>query len=143
MLNKCIFMGRLTKDPELKTTPSATSVCNFTVAVERSRKNAQGNRDVDYIDCVAWAGQAETIALHFKKGQPIVVIGELHISSFMGNDNVRKKKVEIEVKEFTFALTSVATSNANPVDNYAKEEDYVDTDSSFEDLDVDNEELPF
>lgn len=141
-INNCTFMGRLTADPELKTTQSANSVCKFTVAVERGRKTADGKKIVDFIDCVAWAGQGEAIAIHFKKGQPIVVIGELHIQSFVGNDNVRRKSVEIEVKEFSFVQSSVSSS-ASQVDNNEREEDAVDVDSSFENLDIDNEELPF
>ena len=61
-MNKAILIGRLTRDPELKTTASGVSVCSFSIAVNRRFKNAEGNYDADFINCVAWRQQGEFIA---------------------------------------------------------------------------------
>ena len=64
-MNKAILVGRLTKDPELKTTAGGVNVCSFTIAVNRRFKNAEGNYDADFINCVAWRQQAELLAKYF------------------------------------------------------------------------------
>ena len=65
-MNKAILLGRLTRDPELRSTSGNISVCNFTVAVDRRYKNQQGERAADFISCVAWRQQAEFVARYFK-----------------------------------------------------------------------------
>lgn len=79
MLNKIILIGRLVRDPDLKYTGQGTPVCNFTLAVERSYSNKDGDRDVDFIDIVTWRNQAETCAKHLGKGRLVAVDGSLQI----------------------------------------------------------------
>lgn len=73
MLNRCIFMGRLAADPELKKTGSGTSCCSFRLAVDRDYKGQDGQKATDWLSFVAWRGTAEFITRNFRKGQPMVV----------------------------------------------------------------------
>lgn len=100
--NKSILIGRLTTDPELKYTPGGASVTKFTLAVARPFKNAQGEKEVDFIDCVAWKGLAETVANHVKKGYMIVVDGRLQIRSYEDKDRNRRKAVEVVCENVRF-----------------------------------------
>lgn len=84
-MNKAILVGRLTRDAELRTTGSGTSVCSFTLAVNRRFKNADGNYDADFINCVAWRAQAEFISKHFKKGDMFGVVGNLQTRIYEKN----------------------------------------------------------
>ena len=76
-MNKAVLVGRLTREPELKTTGSGTSVCSFTLAVQRRFKNAEGEYEADFINCVAWRGTAEFIYKHFGKGSQIGITGSI------------------------------------------------------------------
>ena len=73
MLNKCIFMGRLAADPELRRTGSGTACCTFRLAVDRDFKGQDGQKATDWLNFVAWRGTAEFITRNFHKGQPMVV----------------------------------------------------------------------
>lgn len=72
MLNKCIFMGRLAADPELRRTGSGTACCTFRLAVDRDFKGQDGQKATDWLNFVAWRGTAEFITRNFRKGQPMV-----------------------------------------------------------------------
>lgn len=78
MLNICVFQGRLTADPELKTTANGTSVTSFSIAVDRDYTDEGGNRPTDFIRIQAWKGTAEFICNYFNKGDLISLRGELH-----------------------------------------------------------------
>lgn len=73
MLNRCVFMGRLAADPELRKTGSGTSCCSFRLAVDRDYKGQDGQKATDWLNFVAWRGTAEFITRNFRKGQPMVV----------------------------------------------------------------------
>ncbi len=89
MLNKVIIMGRLTRDPELRQTTSGVPMCRISVAVDRQFKNQQtGEREADFINCVAWRQTAEFITRYFHKGNMILVEGNLR------NDNYEKDGVK-------------------------------------------------
>lgn len=89
MLNKVIIMGRLTRDPEMRQTTSGVTMCRFSVAVDRQFKNQQtGEREADFINCVAWRQTAEFISRYFHKGNMILVEGNLR------NDNYEKDGVK-------------------------------------------------
>ena len=77
MLNKAILMGRLTRDPELRHTQSNMAVCSFSLAIDRDRKGPNGERQTDFIDCVAWGRQAEFVAQWFNKGAMAIVVGRV------------------------------------------------------------------
>ena len=82
MLNKVILHGRLTADPELRQTQSGISSCSFTVAVERSFKGANGEKQTDFIKCQAWRQTAEFVSRYFFKGSLIIVDGSLHNNNY-------------------------------------------------------------
>jgi len=101
-MNKVILVGRLVKDPEVKTTQSQVSVCSFTIAVDRRFKAANGERQADFISCVAWRQQAEFLGRYFQKGSRVGIIGNLQSRSY---DDATGKKVyvtEVIVDEIEF-----------------------------------------
>lgn len=115
MLNIVALQGRLAKDPELKTTPSGTSVCSFTLAVDRSYSK-DGNRQTDWIDCVAWKGTAEFICKYFQKGQLMAVNGTLQTRSYE-KDGVKRKTTQVVVQSAYFCEsrnTSSGTQHRAP-----------------------------
>lgn len=102
MLNKTIVMGRLTRDPEMRTTTSGIAVSRFTLAVERDFKQENGERAVDYLDCVAWRSTAVFVNKYFAKGRMAVVSGRLQSSSWTDNDGAKHRSTEINVEDIYF-----------------------------------------
>lgn len=103
--NKVILMGNLTRDPETRNTPSGQSVTNFSLAVNRSWKGADGqqNEDVSYIDCVAWGKPGEIITQYLGKGRAVLVSGRLDQRSWDDKDSGQKRsKIEVVVEDFNF-----------------------------------------
>lgn len=99
-MNQCNFIGRFTRDPELKLTEkSKTPVTNFTLAVERDRKDKNGNSFVDFIDCVAWGPTAEFIERNCIKGTLVRVTGSLEVTSYT-KDGETRNRAEVNVKDF-------------------------------------------
>lgn len=101
MLNHIDIMGRLTKEPELRSTQSGTSVASFTVAVDRDRES-NGTRETDFIDCVAWRGTAEFVSKWFHKGDPICVSGRLQSRRWTDRDNNNRISWEVLVDSCYF-----------------------------------------
>ncbi|MBR6959395.1 MAG: single-stranded DNA-binding protein, partial [Clostridiales bacterium] len=89
-MNKVVLVGRLTKDPEAKMTSSQVPFVNFTVAVDRRFKDSNGQRQADFINCVAWRQTASFISNYFHKGSRIGVIGSLQTRSYDGNDGQKR-----------------------------------------------------
>ncbi len=102
--SKAIITGNLTRDPELRTTTSGTQVCAFSVAVNRTYRDASGNNQeaVSFIDCTAWARAAEIISQYAKKGTGILVSGRLEQRSWEGKDGQKRSRTEIVVEDFNF-----------------------------------------
>ena len=96
MLNRVILIGRMANDPEPKTTPSGVSVCSFRVAVNRP-PNAQGEREADFIDVVAWRQAADFAANYLGKGRLIAIEGRLQIRSWTAQDGTRRRTAEVVV----------------------------------------------
>ena len=96
MLNHIVIMGRLTRDPELRRTGSGTAVASFTIAVDRdfSPKDG-GERETDFIDCVAWRQTGEFVSKYFQKGRMAVVSGRLQIRSWNDKDGNKRRTAEI------------------------------------------------
>ena len=96
MLNHIVIMGRLTRDPELRYTQSQTPVVSFRVAVDRDfAPKDGGERQTDFIDCVAWRSTAEFVSKYFQKGSMVVVSGRLQIREYTDRDNNRRTAAEI------------------------------------------------
>ena len=102
MYNKVILIGRLTADPEMRFTPSGVPVARFTLAVNRSFSNKQGERETDFIDVVVWRGLAETCANNLKKGYMVAVDGRLQIRSYDDNQGIRRKAAEVVADNVRF-----------------------------------------
>ncbi len=102
MLNKVILIGRLTRDPELRYTPSGAAVASFAIAVDRQRANQQGERETDFIDIVVWQKLAELCANHLGKGRLVAVEGRIQVSSFEGKDGQRRRKFEVVAETVKF-----------------------------------------
>ena len=100
-MNIVTLIGRLTKDPDLRTTTNQTSVCSFTVAVDRKFKDANGQRQADFINCVAWKGTAEFVQKYFQKGHKIALIGSIQTRSYE-KDGVKHSITEVIVDEVEF-----------------------------------------
>jgi single-strand DNA-binding protein len=100
MLNKVILIGRLTRDPELRYTPSGTAVTKFNLAVNRFSK--QGERDADFIDIVTWQRQAEVVANYLGKGRLVAVEGRLQIRSYDDSQGIRRKAAEVVANTVRF-----------------------------------------
>lgn len=99
--NKVILGGRLTADPELKTTQTGTSVVSFTIAINR-RKAKDGQQESDFINCVAWKERAELISKYFHKGSCICVVGELQVRKWQDSNGNNRYSTEVLVSEVNF-----------------------------------------
>lgn len=145
--NKVILMGNMTADPELKQTTSGISVCSFTIAVNRrGAKGTDGQPTVDFIDIVAWRQSAEFVSRYFKKGNPILVCGQLQKRAWTDNQGQKRYAVEVVADEVTFASNAnqggaPAMGGAPVTDAYASPYSNVG-ESSFEEIPSDDS-LPF
>ena len=101
-MNKVILIGNLTRDPELKETPSGVAVCQFSLAVTRDYTNSEGNRETDFFDCTAWRGLGETVSKYCKKGNKLLVVGSIQFRSYEDNDGIRRHATDVIVKEIEF-----------------------------------------
>lgn len=114
--NTVVLDGRLTKDPELKSTSTGKKVCSFTIANNKRGKDEGAN----FIDCVAWEGRGETIAKYFNKGSQIVVTGHLD-QQVWEKDGQKRSKLEVIIDDFSFVgkkedNTSTPADNDAPID---------------------------
>ena len=101
MFNKCIFIGRLVADPELRQTQSGIPVCRFRIAVNRPKKQ-DGSQEADFIGCTAWRGTAEFISRYFSKGQMILVEGQLRNNDYTDNDGVKHYGMDVLIEQAQF-----------------------------------------
>lgn len=101
-MNQVSLMGRLVKDPEIRTIGKETSVCNFTLAVDRNYVDEDGNRPADFIGCVAWRGTAEFLGKHFHKGDPVAVTGSIQARSYDDEQDNRHWITEVVVDQVFF-----------------------------------------
>ena len=102
MLNVAIIMGRLTADPELRTTASGVAVTTFSVAVDRRFQRQGEEKQTDFIDCVAWRQTAEFVSKYFTKGSMAVVSGRLQIRDWTDRDGGKRRSAEVVVDNMYF-----------------------------------------
>lgn len=145
--NKVILMGNLTRDPEVRTTPSGQSVTSFGLAVNRTWRGADGNQQesVSYIDCTAWGKTGEIIAQYVQKGRPLLVSGRLEQRSWE-KDGQKHSKVEVIVEDFNFVGGGAgergsAPASGNGSSTPAKKKDDVVEDIGDEPINLDD--IPF
>lgn len=117
MINNVTLVGRLTKDADLRFTGSGNAVTSFTIAADRPFKNNQGNRDTDFINCVAWRRTAETIANFTKKGSLVGVTGRLQTRSYENNEGRTVYITEVVVENFQMLEPKSVTDSRRSDDN--------------------------
>ncbi len=144
MLNHVSIMGRLARDPELRTTTSGKSVVSFTIATDRNRKDANGQNQTDWIRMTAWEKTAEFICKYFQKGSMIAIDGRLQSKTYQDKNGNNRTDMEVVVEEVNFVgakSASNADSNAQPA---ARQQPTAQpqTAPQFEDV-SDDPDLPF
>ena len=144
--NKVILIGNLTADPELKQTAQGTSVCSFTLAINRRfQRNAdQGQPTADFISVVAWRERAEFVHKYFKKGRPLLVCGQLQSRSWTDAQGNKRYATEVVADEITFVEnknSSGAGDGSYAPDAYGASAPSVGNAPEFEE--VDDNSLPF
>jgi len=117
-MNKIMLIGRLTRDPELRYTQSGTAVASFTLAVDRRFTNQNGEREADFINCVAWQKAAEFVANYFHKGKQMGLEGRLQVRSYEGNDGQRRWVTEVVAEQIEFVGSKNDNSNNSGNSNY-------------------------
>ena len=102
--NKVLIMGNLTRDPELKQTPSNQSVAQIGIAVNRKYKGREGDlkEETTFVDCEAWGKTAETMAKYLSKGKPVFVEGRLKLDQWQDKDGNNRSKLKVDVENFQF-----------------------------------------
>lgn len=115
-MNKVILIGRLTRDPEMRTTASGMNVTRFSIAVNRTYQDQNGERGVDYINCVAWRKQAENIAKYCTKGTQVAVDGRIQTGSYDAQDGSKRYTTDIVCDNVTF-LGSKGDNNGGTYNN--------------------------
>ena len=140
MLNHITIMGRLTRDPELRHTQSGTAVAGFTLAVERDFKVDTGDRETDFVDCVAWRSTAEFVSRYLSKGRMAIVDGRLQIRDWTDRDGNKRRSAEVVADHVYFgdSKREVGTSQGQITAYQSSGE--VD---AFEELKDDDGEFPF
>lgn len=152
--SKAIITGNLTRDPELRTTPNGSSVCSFSVAVNRVYRDSNGEQkeDVSFIDCSAWGKLGEMIGQYAKKGAGVLVSGRLDQRSWEDkNSGQKRSRVEIVVEDFNFTGPANNDRNNNGYNggnfggnNTVKDEAAAeDASADEEDEPIDLSEIPF
>ena len=146
-LNLVALMGRLTADPELKTTQSGISVTSFAIAVDRKYQPQGEERKADFIDIVAWRNQAEFICKYFKKGSMIGIEGEIQTRPYEDKNGNKRKATEVVVSHITFCGSKSESNSSNnaPIDPENDPLNQVqDRLNEFADLgNADDDDLPF
>lgn len=116
MLNRVVLIGRLTKDVDLRYTPNGVAVASFTLAVERSFKNAQGEKETDFIPCVVFRGQAEACANYLSKGKLAAVDGRIQTRSYDAQDGSKRYVTEIICEDVRFLSPKEGNSGSSHTD---------------------------
>lgn len=117
-LNIIGIQGRLVRDPEMRRTGSGVQVGNFTLAVDRDFKGQDGNKETDFIDCVAWRGTAETLSKYFKKGSMATVVGRLQSRKWTDKNGAARTAWEVQVDHLYFGEPKRNDSGSS-ADSYA------------------------
>ena len=116
-MNKWIGIGILGKDPELNTTPNGTSVCKFSIAVQRPFKDAEGNRAVDWFNIVAWREKADVCHKYLKKGSKCGVVGNIQMRTYKDKDGNNRTSIEVVAEEVEFLTTKTESEALSPTEN--------------------------
>lgn len=139
-MNKTLLLGRLTKDPEVRYSQgdNATATARFSIAVNRKFKNAEGNYDADFINCVVFGKTAEFVEKYFHKGDMMALAGRIQTGSYTNKDGVKVYTTDVVVEEVEFAGGKSNSGESTTFNNGNNK------DTSFMDIpDSEDEEMPF
>ena len=141
MLNHITIMGRMTRNPEMRTTQSGVAVASFTLAVDRDFGGRDGGeKQTDFIDCTAWRHTAEFVSKYFSKGRMAVVSGRLQIDNYTDNDGNKRKSAKVIADNIYFGDSKKDGATGGQSDEAAS---FTPASSGFVPVDVDSGELPF
>jgi single-strand DNA-binding protein len=126
MINRVVLVGRLTKDPELRYTPSGVPMARFTIAVNRTFSSQSGEREADFIGCIAWRKQAENLANFMKKGSLVGVEGRIQTGSYEGQDGKRVYTTDVvaDAVQFLEPRGGSNASQSSPNQQYGGQQNY-------------------
>ena len=145
--NQAILAGRLSADPELKTTQSGISVTQFTVAVNRPKRKDDSTDTSDFISCVAWKERAELVTKYFHKGSAIMVIGQIQTRTWTDNNNQKRYATEVLVDNIRFVDSKADAAQKSPTANGNTGAPSYIPDAykapNFEEVSADDGDLPF
>ena len=144
MINNVVLVGRLTRDPELKTTNSGTSVCSFTIALDNRQKNPDGTKSTSFIPCTAFQQAADNMSKFLKKGSLVGIVGRLNQRSYLNKDNIKVTVIEVLCDSVQF-LEPKGEGRQVENDNSGFESDVQAQDESknLDALDLPDDDLPF
>jgi len=147
-MNHIVIMGRLTRDPERRETPSGVPVTSFSLAVDRGfTSKDSGERQTDFIEVVAWRGTADFVAKYFVKGQMAAVTGRLQIRDWTDKENNKRKTAEVVADHVYFTESKKSREAtfgpADPKEDYGAGYTTPVESSDFAELDMDDGDLPF
>lgn len=143
MLNNVVLVGRMTKDAELRYTPQNQAIATFTLAVNRNFKNANGEREADFINCVIWRQQAENLANWAKKGVLIGITGRIQTRSYENQQGQRVYVTEVIADNFQLLESrnqsqDKAQTNSNEVPDFSR-----NSNLNGNPMDISDDDLPF
>lgn len=101
-MNKVILIGNLTRDPELSETSNGTTLCRFTIAVNRNYAGADGERKTDFFNCVAWRGLGENVSKYTLKGNKVAVIGSIEMRNYEDSEGVKRVAFDVVAQDVEF-----------------------------------------
>lgn len=150
MLNRVILIGRLTRDPELRYTPSGVAVTSFSLAVDRPFTNQQGEREADFINIVTWRQLAETCANYLRKGRLTAVEGRMQVRHYENNEGRRVYVTEVVADNVRFLESPNSSNQSRGGDNHSSGRNGSDNNNNqdpFSDdskpIDISDDDLPF
>lgn len=143
MLNNVSLVGRLTKDVELRYTPSNVAVATFTLAVNRTFKNENGEREADFINCVMWRQQAENLANWAKKGALIGITGRIQTRSYDNQQGQRVYVTEVVAEQFQLLESRNSQGQQNNQGRAQQQMPDFSRSANTDPLDISSDDLPF
>lgn len=114
MINRVVLVGRMTRDPELRRTPSGAAVTSFSLAINRNFSSANGERQTDFINCVVWNKAAENVERYCAKGSLVGVEGRIQSRQYDAQDGTKRTVVEVVCDSVQFLETKTAREKAQP-----------------------------
>lgn len=141
-MNKCIIIGRMTKDAEIYTTSGGIRLTRFSIAVTRDYADSNGDKQTDFFNCTAWRGLAEAIVKYVRKGDRIAIVGELQNRSYEDKAGVKRTVTEILVQEAEFLGNKQVSEDKPGETAYKPQKEGVSLDT-LKPISVADDDLPF